>query len=338
MAVTKGPKPPKPERKQRAKKEDENGAEEDKRGCGGGEEADFCVDCGKMVQATQQGLKCDGCGFWHHTVCEKVNEEIYSFLCNHNGEQSLLWYCRKCIVTCKGMRVMMMAMQEQQQHMEEKLNNLVATVQGRFDKQDAQNSKLDAGESTANRVEQKVDALMITVKNNKDIGSSVGEAVTAKLTEDKLEADEISKRKTSIIIHGLKESVSESADERKQADADLSSDMFHVIKCDNVTVNSAVRLGKKQDDPVTNPRALKLVMASEEQKVQILKQAKNLKSGKGEGWDRVYIHQDLTPKQRQLRQGLVQEMKQRQAKGEKNLIIANGRIVTKHVRVDKEEV
>ena len=41
----------------------------------------------------------------------------------------------------------------------------------------------------------------------------------------------------------------------------------------------------------------------------------------------VVIHQDLTPKQREARKPLVAELKQRQANGEKDLIIFNRKVV-----------
>ena len=89
-----------------------------------------------------------------------------------------------------------------------------------------------------------------------------------------------------------------------------------------------------QDDPVANPRSLLLVLASEEQKEMVLKQAKNLRDRKTNGWDKIYIHQDRTPRQRQRRQQLVQQMRQRQAAGENYLIIVNDRIVIRRTRLD----
>ena len=46
----------------------------------------------------------------------------------------------------------------------------------------------------------------------------------------------------------------------------------------------------------------------------------------------VYIHQDLTPKQREIRRALVQQLKERTAKGETNLIIIDNSIVTRKPR------
>jgi len=42
---------------------------------------------------------------------------------------------------------------------------------------------------------------------------------------------------------------------------------------------------------------------------------------------KVFIHQDLTPKQWKKRQELVTQLKERQSNEEKNLIIVNGKIV-----------
>jgi hypothetical protein len=125
------------------------------------------------------------------------------------------------------------------------------------------------------------------------------------------EQDEISKRKNSIIIHGLKESKGDSGDIRKMEDNDCVMDLFHSIQCDTVSVNTCIRLGKLPSGPNEPPRPLKLVLSSEEQKDKVLRCAKNLK-GLNNGMNKVFIHQDLTPKQRTHRQQLVKDLKARQ--------------------------
>jgi len=107
------------------------------------------------------------------------------------------------------------------------------------------------------------------------------------------------------------------------ANEDQVMQLLHEFGCDNVSVEDAVRLGKKQDEsnPESKPRPLKLVLASEDQKDKILYRSKNLRGKKDKELDKVFIHQDLTPKQRERRQQLVAELKDRQSKGEKNLIM-----------------
>jgi len=52
-----------------------------------------------------------------------------------------------------------------------------------------------------------------------------------------------------------------------------------------------------------------------------------LREKKDGGWEKVFVHQDLTPKQRKERNKLVQELKDRLASGEKDLVIFLGKIV-----------
>lgn len=133
-----------------------------------------------------------------------------------------------------------------------------------------------------------------------------------------------------MIIHGLKEPSAAEAEDRKTEDQEQIISLLHHIKCDKISVASVVRLGRVTDDEEGGkPRPIKLVLASEEQEI-VLRQAKNLR---GSGvWDRVFIHQDQTPKQRMKRQQLVQEIKEREKNGEKNLIIVGGKIVVRRQR------
>ena len=66
---------------------------------------------------------------------------------------------------------------------------------------------------------------------------------------------------------------------------------------------------------------MKAVFDSVESKVSVLKKAKNLREKEEGGQSKVFIHQDLTPKQREARKPLVAELKQRKANGEKDVTI-----------------
>jgi len=66
---------------------------------------------------------------------------------------------------------------------------------------------------------------------------------------------------------------------------------------------------------------------SEAQKKQVLRAAKNLKLLSNE-LEKMFIHQDLTQRQREAWQQLVKIMRERKAKGEFNLIIVGDKIIT----------
>lgn len=154
---------------------------------------------------------------------------------------------------------------------------------------------------------------------------------TSDLQQDKIEQEDRNKRKNCVIIQGLVEAEANNSDDRKKVEKDNVEDILHSIKCDNVSVTSCFRLGKLATSAGSKPRPLKLVLASEAQKEQVLQSAKNLK-GMSNGLAQVYIHQDLTPKQRETRRILVHQLKERQARGEANLIIIDNNIVQRRSR------
>ena len=53
--------------------------------------------------------------------------------------------------------------------------------------------------------------------------------------------------------------------------------------------------------------------------------------------NKIYIHPDLTPMERQIQKELVATLKRRQAKGEQNLIIVNGKIVVRCRTISRTE-
>lgn len=109
------------------------------------------------------------------------------------------------------------------------------------------------------------------------MGSSVEKVLTSKLTEYKEEMEEIRKRRANIIVHGLKEPAASSDDLVKREEEDQIGKMLHTLKADGMSVSNFVRLGKKPLDPAANPRPMKIVMASEDQREQLLRQSKNLR-------------------------------------------------------------
>jgi len=165
----------------------------------------------------------------------------------------------------------------------------------------------------------------------------VVKALDVKNQEEKEEELEIKKRVTSVIVHGVAESDETTADQREAEDIDVIAVMMHEIDSDDVQVTKIVRLGKKptaatSNDNTPKPRPIKLVLQSEEQKINVLKGAKNLRLAKEGGWETVFIHQDLTPKQREARKRLLQEMRERTANGERDLMICNGKIIKRRPR------
>lgn len=179
-------------------------------------------------------------------------------------------------------------------------------------------------------VDEKVTKLVTSVETNRAEGHKlrdcVQEALQEKLHEEKEEIEDIRRRSSNIIIHGLQEVSEEDAEKRKKVEEEQLMDLLHEIRCDDVSVQSLARLGAC-DNTKVKQRSMKVVLASEQQRDKVLSQAKNLFGNKT--FVRVFIQQDLTVKQRLKRRELVEQLKQRRANGESNLAIVRDRIITR---------
>ena len=198
---------------------------------------------------------------------------------------------------------------------------------GLLEKIDGRLRKIEDSPAVIEGIQLRLEHKMDQLRNNMD--QPVALAVQGAIQEDKAEELEIEHRKKNVIVYGVSESVAEEADERISDDLNVLAAMFHEVGVDNIQTESVVRLGKNASDPIQNPRPMKLVLNSEENKIRLLKNAKNLREKQEGGWSKVYIHQDLTPKQREARKPLLAELKERKAKGEKDLTIYRGKIVKK---------
>jgi len=148
----------------------------------------------------------------------------------------------------------------------------------------------------------------------------VVQALQEAIQEDKAEELEIDCKKTNVIIHGVLESDDDSADQRIEDDTTVLSAMFQELNVENVNVE---RPRKQPAKPAQNPRPMKVVLDSVGSKFSLLRKLKNLREKQDRNWARVFVHQDLTPKQREARKPLVAELKARKASGEKDLTSFN---------------
>ena len=67
------------------------------------------------------------------------------------------------------------------------------------------------------------------------------------LKEDKEKLEEIRKRQTSVIIHGLREPTNDNSDLCRQDDESTLENILHDIGCDKVSMSAVIRLGKQHE-------------------------------------------------------------------------------------------
>ena len=149
------------------------------------------------------------------------------------------------------------------------------------------------------------------------------------------EMEEREKRKSCVIIHEVVESESEDPVVRRDDDLMLIASMFHerwtvtMLKSKKPS-DLGKRLNQVTDEgEKRRPRPLKLVLDSEQNRRKVLIRAKNLRLKEEGDWVNIVIHQDLTPVERAERKLVLEEMNKRRAGEEKNLVMFNGKIITR---------
>jgi len=194
-------------------------------------------------------------------------------------------------------------------------------------------SKISMQEERAHkRLEEKVDDVMKAIGSQQlDAAKLLEGAMKTQNEEAHEEEEEKRKRKVNVIVHGLKEPGAINSEDRVIEDRDATEELLHIISCDTVSVRQVTRLGAQPTaDSAAKPRPLRITFESEGSRDEVLRKAKNLRSKDGD-WKRVFLHQDLTPRQREVRKKLVQELQERRSKGEADLVIVNGRITKRRV-------
>lgn len=325
---------------------------------------------GKNVKALQCDL-CASHHSWMCIDCLDIRPTVYDALADGQGKE-LRWFCKSCdvsviknsekldeianvlkLLTAKSESIEAALMDKADKTILDVFSDKLTSMEISVDKlthcnvdlkkeltksvEGIKYSNAKLGDSFQCKIEEKVGSLETSVnqQNRLDthfIHDCVQGAVQVQLQEDLAEQEDIKRRKNNVVLHGLREPAGDDADSRKAADDDQIMELFHELGCDDVSVDSVVRLGKRTEDEQAKPRPLLLRMASEEQKDKVLRQSKNLRMKYATEPNRLFVHQDLTPKQREVRRRLVSELKLRQSNGESNLTIVNGKIVQRKNR------
>ena len=312
--------------------------------CGKKQGGPVCLGCGAAISEDTKALQCDGCGgdsAWKCIDCLNITSELYDLLMANDGPE-LRWLCEVCdhSVAQQSSNNRNLDRLEELIDSMSKLMSKLCSIESRMDdKADVDDVKglkdrLLAVEERMQHMDSDIEAC----KKGKQIDDMkvmdcVEKVMSERVQDTNSEEAEVAKRKTNVIVHGLPESEATEVEERESDDAGQVSMLLYELKCDSAEVSQFVRLGSRDlaapDGTTRKPRPVKLVLKTEEQKLDILRNSKNLRWREDGGWKSVFIHADLTLKQREVRRKLVSEMKTRKENGETDLIIVNGRIVKK---------
>jgi len=156
--------------------------------------------------------------------------------------------------------------------------------------------------------------------NLKDtVSALVQEEVSQSLHEAKL----VEERRRNIMVFNCEETHASSKEERITKDAEAFSKICQEVGSPDIIPEKLLRVGPIGD----KPRALKAVLHTQAEKIELLRKSKNLQDS--ETLSDVIIAPDLTPSQQKARKQLVAELRRRKDAGETDIIIKNNKIIKK---------
>ena len=139
------------------------------------------------------------------------------------------------------------------------------------------------------------------------------------------EVQNIESRRKNVIIFGLAESDAASQSGRKSDDSKRVSDLATDAGISNFQVRDCYRLGAKVS--AGKPRPLKLLGLNNEVKTQFLRKARRISEiSNDSNFGRIFIKNDLTPRQQERERELLAELRARRLRGE-NVFLRRGKIV-----------
>ncbi|KAG7170761.1 hypothetical protein Hamer_G021696, partial [Homarus americanus] len=94
----------------------------------GGKNNEKCGECGLTVKDSNKAVSCDVCEVWFHIECEKLPEEVYTFMHDEEAEGVLMWYCSHRKKGCAKLHKYIKRIEQQQVEQMTKQNELEGKV------------------------------------------------------------------------------------------------------------------------------------------------------------------------------------------------------------------
>ena len=149
------------------------------------------------------------------------------------------------------------------------------------------------------------------------------------IEEQKSEEKEIERKKNNIIIFNIQESTSENLRDRHTHDNNMIKQISEQISSTNAQLSSCKRLGKFIPE-AARARPLLISFTAHKDKVIFLNNARKLRElPENNVLRKAVIKPDMTKNQLIAEKKIVAELKQRRENGESNIVIRNGKIITK---------
>ena len=265
-----------------------------------------CIECNSAcIDGEHDCIQCYTCKKWCHKSCTKYDKTLFEHL-SDSKKPNLQHVCTPCMNSKAVVPP----------NIESTLNSLLGLIPMMTDIR----ARLENVEKSFSLegIEKKLDEM---------VDQKVKEVMEEKL--------EIEKRERNLIIVNLPESDKPTMAERTEDDIARISLLYQgVVEFTPNDIEDIARVGSQGGN---RSRLVKLTLKTRSKKIDMLKKSSDINQAV-QGENRVYINQDLTPKQRDLMKDLTKEKNTRNnAEGKKEWVIRNFTLVKKNTfKSDKE--
>jgi len=264
-----------------------------------------CGECLVGVKQNDKALQCDLCNTWVHIKCGRVSDSMYNSLKKASKDGTgVKWFCDKCEPQFEKIKSELRLVSERQAQMEEKQTELDLKVKKLTEewgevKNQCEEWKKEYSlrinddpvrEETVGGLKDEIESLKKSYADMVVATRSEGEGNERSANNNKImqmevsEAMEREKRRYNLVIFGLEETGDELATKRKVKEIE------NIVGIEEGKVKYFGRVGRLVSSG--KARAVRIVCEDAEAKRSFLKGANKLKES--EGYQRVYINQDLT--------------------------------------------
>jgi len=208
-----------------------------------------------------KALQCDLCSSntsWKCIDCLDIRPTLYDALIDGQAKE-LRWFCKSCDVSVMQYSEKLDEIIKALQLLTTKSECTEAALVDKADKTvlDCVSDKLAGVEKSVDKLTQcnveLKEELTKSVEGIEHSNAKLGDSFQCKI-EEKVgsletavaEQEDIKRRKNNVVLHGLQKPEGADADSRYAADNDRIMELFHEMGCDDVSVDSIIRLGKKQ--------------------------------------------------------------------------------------------
>ena len=181
-------------------------------------------------------------------------------------------------------------------------------------------------EEVMNTISTQIEKLPLTEQSSKSSGTRSSTMQFTGIFDAFVDRE---RRKNNIVVHNMTESDGETHAERMTRDRSRLGELLRKELNLNVHILRSFRVGKFTEG---KSRLLIATLDSEETKWEVVRVAPQLR-GTDTGHN-IYINPDMTKQEREEGKKLRNELAERRAKGERNLIIRRGKIVRHQQRTD----